>query len=161
MVQRRGTGSVGALFGPIMAVWFSTIAALGVYHIAKRPEVLAALSPHHAVRYFAAHGMPGFLVLGSGVLCVPGGEALDADLGHFGARPIRVAWLALVMPALMLCYFGQGALILSDPAALESPFFAMVPTGWATLLLVVLSSAATVIASQALISGAFSLTRQA
>jgi KUP system potassium uptake protein len=161
MVQRRGTGSVGALFGPIMAVWFTTIAVLGVFHIAHRPEVLWALSPRHAVRYFAAHGMPGFLVLGSVVLAVTGGEALYADMGHFGARPIRVAWLALVMPALMLCYFGQGALILSNPAAIENPFFAMVPNGGATLALVILSSAATVIASQALISGAFSLTRQA
>ena len=159
--QRRGTGSVGALFGPIMAVWFLTIASLGIYHIARRPEVLTALSPHHAVRYFASHGMPGFLVLGSVVLAVTGGEALYADMGHFGARPIRVAWVALVMPALMLCYFGQGALILSDPSAIENPFFSMVPTGWATLFLVVLSSLATVIASQALISGAFSLTRQA
>jgi KUP system potassium uptake protein len=161
MVQRRGTGSVGALFGPIMAVWFTTIAVLGVIHIAHRPEVLWALSPRYAVRYFAAHGMPGFLVLGSVVLAVTGGEALYADMGHFGARPIRVAWLALVMPALMLCYFGQGALILSNPAAIENPFFAMVPNGGATLALVILSSAATVIASQALISGAFSLTRQA
>jgi len=161
MVQRRGTGSVGALFGPIMAVWFATIAVLGVVHIAHRPEVLLALSPRYAVQYFAAHGMPGFLVLGSVVLAVTGGEALYADMGHFGARPIRVAWLALVMPALMLCYFGQGALILSDPGAIANPFFAMVPKGGATLALVVLSSAATIIASQALISGAFSLTRQA
>jgi KUP system potassium uptake protein len=159
--QRHGTGAVGALFGPIMGVWFLTIASLGVYQIARRPEVLAALSPHHAVRYFAAHGMPGFLVLGSVVLAVTGGEALYADMGHFGVRPIRVAWLALVMPALVLCYFGQGALILADPTAVESPFFSLVPTGWATLCLVGLSSAATVIASQALISGAFSLTRQA
>jgi len=161
MAQRRGTGSVGALFGPIMAVWFTTIAVLGVVHIAHRPEVLLALSPRYAVHYFAAHGMPGFLVLGSVVLAVTGGEALYADMGHFGARPIRVAWLALVMPALMLCYFGQGALILSDPGAIENPFFAMVPKGGATLALVILSSAATIIASQALISGAFSLTRQA
>jgi KUP system potassium uptake protein len=161
MVQRRGTGSVGALFGPIMAVWFTTIAVLGVVHIAHRPEVLLALSPRYAVSYFAAHGMPGFLVLGSVVLAVTGGEALYADMGHFGARPIRVAWLALVMPALMLCYFGQGALILSDPGAIANPFFAMVPKGGATLALVILSSAATIIASQALISGAFSLTRQA
>ncbi|WP_394825502.1 potassium transporter Kup [Pendulispora albinea] len=160
-VQRRGTGTMGAFFGPIMAAWFFTIGALGVYHIVKRPEVLAALSPHHAVRYFAAHGMPGFLVLGSVVLAVTGGEALYADMGHFGVRPIRIAWLAMVMPALVLCYFGQGALVLSDPSAFENPFFAMVPTGPATLILVALSSAATVIASQALISGAFSLTRQA
>jgi KUP system potassium uptake protein len=160
-VQRRGTGSVGALFGPVMAVWFSTIATLGVVQIARRPEILFALSPHHAVRFFAAHGMPGFLVLGSVVLAVTGGEALYADMGHFGRHPIRVAWLAIVMPALMLCYFGQGALVLADPRASENPFFAMVPTGPATFLLVALSSAATVIASQALISGAFSLTHQA
>ncbi|MGO8996223.1 MAG: potassium transporter Kup [Polyangiaceae bacterium] len=160
-VQKRGTGAVGTLFGPIMLVWFFTIGALGAYQVVQRPEVLFALSPHHAVRFFAAHGMPGFLVLGSVVLAVTGGEALYADMGHFGARPIRVAWLTLAMPALVLCYFGQGALILRDPASAENPFFAMVPSGAATLALVGLSSAATVIASQALISGAFSLTRQA
>ena len=161
LVQKRGTGAVGNLFGPIMALWFATIASLGVYHIAAEPRVLLALSPHHAVRYFGAHGMPGFLVLGSVVLAVTGGEALYADMGHFGARPIRIAWLSFVMPALVLCYFGQGALILRNPAAAKNPFFEMVSGGPATLGLVVLSSAATVIASQALISGAFSLTRQA
>jgi KUP system potassium uptake protein len=160
-VQKRGTGAVGKLFGPIMLVWFVTIGALGAYQVAQQPQVLAALSPHHAVRFFAAHGMPGFLVLGSVVLAVTGGEALYADMGHFGARPIRVAWLALAMPALVLCYFGQGALILRDPATAANPFFSMVPAGGATLALVGLSSVATVIASQALISGAFSLTRQA
>jgi KUP system potassium uptake protein len=160
-VQKRGTGAVGQLFGPIMLVWFFTIGALGAYQIAQEPQVLAALSPHHAVRFFAAHGMPGFLVLGSVVLAVTGGEALYADMGHFGARPIRMAWLVLAMPALVLCYFGQGALILRDPATAGNPFFSMVPAGAATLALVVLSSVATVIASQALISGAFSLTRQA
>ena len=160
-VQKHGTGAVGKLFGPIMLVWFFTIGALGAYQVAQAPQVLTSLSPHHAVRYFAAHGMPGFLVLGSVVLAVTGGEALYADMGHFGARPIRVAWLALAMPALVLCYFGQGALILRDPSTAENPFFAMVPTGAATLALVGLSSVATVIASQALISGAFSLTRQA
>jgi KUP system potassium uptake protein len=159
--QRRGTGAVGALFGPIMAIWFATIAGLGLYHIAAEPRVLAALSPHHAVAYFGAHGFRGLLVLGSVVLAVTGGEALYADMGHFGARPIRRAWLVAVMPALVLCYFGQGALILRDPAALENPFFALVPPGAPTLALVILSSAATIIASQALISGAFSLTRQA
>ncbi|MGD0526611.1 MAG: KUP/HAK/KT family potassium transporter [Polyangiaceae bacterium] len=160
-VQKQGTGAVGQLFGPIMLVWFFTIGALGAYQVAHEPRVLQALSPHHAVHFFAAHGMPGFLVLGSVVLAVTGGEALYADMGHFGARPIRVAWLALAMPALVLCYFGQGALILRDPATAENPFFKMVPAGAATLALVVLSSVATVIASQALISGAFSLTRQA
>jgi len=161
LVQRRGTGAVGALFGPIMLVWFSTIGALGAYQVARYPEILGALSPHHAVRYFAAHGMPGFLVLGSVVLAVTGGEALYADMGHFGIRPIRIAWLALAMPALVLCYFGQGALVVRHTAARENPFFSMVPPGGATLALVGLSSVATVIASQALISGAFSLTRQA
>ncbi len=160
-VQSRGTGSVGAWFGPIMAVWFLTIGGLGVYHVAHRPEVLAAISPHHAVRFFLAHGMPGFLVLGSVVLCVTGGEALYADMGHFGVRPIRAAWVAIVFPALVLCYFGQGALVLNNPAALENPFFSMVPAGKATVALILLSSAATIVASQALISGAFSLTRQA
>jgi KUP system potassium uptake protein len=160
-VQSRGTGAVGKLFGPIMLTWFVTIGALGAVHVAQEPRVLTALSPHHAIHYFAVHGMPGFLVLGSVVLAVTGGEALYADMGHFGARPIRVAWFALAMPALVLCYFGQGALILGNPAAVETPFFSMVPAGTATLALVGLSSAATVIASQALISGAFSLTRQA
>jgi KUP system potassium uptake protein len=160
-VQKQGTGTVGKLFGPIMLVWFFTIGALGAYQIVQEPRVLTALSPHHAVRFFAAHGMPGFLVLGSVVLAVTGGEALYADMGHFGARPIRMAWLVLAMPALVLCYFGQGALILRDPATAGNPFFSMVPAGAATLALVVLSSVATVIASQALISGAFSLTRQA
>jgi KUP system potassium uptake protein len=160
-VQKRGTGAVGALFGPIMLVWFVTIGALGAHEVLARPQVLAALSPHYAARYFGTHGMPGFLVLGAVVLAVTGGEALYADMGHFGAHPIRVAWFGLAMPALILCYFGQGALVLRDPAAIDNPFFSMVPSGTATLALVGLSSAATVIASQALISGAFSLTRQA
>ena len=160
-IQKRGTGAVGAFFGPIMLIWFFTIGALGAYQVAQHPQVLTALSPLHGVRFFATHGVRGFLVLGSVVLAVTGGEALYADMGHFGARPIRVAWLALAMPALVLCYFGQGALILGDPGTAENPFFKMVPAGAATLALVGLSSAATVIASQALISGAFSLTRQA
>jgi KUP system potassium uptake protein len=161
LVQKRGTGAVGTFFGPIMLTWFLTIGALGSYQIARTPEVLAALSPLHAARFMMAHGVPGFLVLGSVVLAVTGGEALYADMGHFGAKPIRLAWLALAMPALVLCYFGQGALVLRDPATVENPFFSMVPAGGATLALVALSSVATVIASQALISGAFSLTRQA
>jgi KUP system potassium uptake protein len=160
-LQSRGTGSVAAFFGPVMVLWFGTIAGLGIFHISQRPEVLGALSPHHAVAFFLAHGMPGFLVLGSVVLAVTGGEALYADMGHFGLRPIRGAWLFIVFPALVLCYFGQGALVLRAPEALDSPFFSMVPTGPAKAALVVLSSLATVIASQALISGAFSLTRQA
>jgi KUP system potassium uptake protein len=160
-MQRRGTGKVGALFGPVMVVWFLTVGALGLYHVTRNPAVLAALSPLHAIRFFALHGARGVLVLGSVVLAVTGGEALYADMGHFGARPIRVAWLALVMPSLVLCYFGQGALMLTSDAAKANPFFAMVPAGAWTYALVALSTAATIIASQALISGAFSLTHQA
>ena len=160
-IQRRGTGSVGRLFGPIMMLWFGTLAALGVVHIAQYPDILRALSPYHAINFFARHGLHGFLILGSVVLVVTGGEALYADLGHFGATPIRQAWLWLVFPSLLLGYLGQGALVLSRPESADNPFFAQVPAGLATIALVLLSSAATVIASQALISGAFSLTRQA
>jgi KUP system potassium uptake protein len=160
-IQRKGTAAVGKLFGPVMITWFATLAGLGVYHIARNPAVLAALSPVHAARYLAHHEGRGWLILGSVVLAVTGGEALYADMGHFGARPIRLSWLAFVKPALLLAYFGQGALVLSDPAAAKNPFFGMAPGGHWALALVLLSSAATVIASQALISGAFSLTRQA
>jgi KUP system potassium uptake protein len=160
-IQRRGTGSIGRLFGPVMTVWFVTLAALGLYHIVQQPEILTALSPHHGVEFFVRHGIKGMLILGSVVLTVTGGEALYADMGHFGVRPIRLAWTAFVLPALTLCYLGQGALVLHDPRAAENPFYLMVPGGLPTYLLVVLSSVATVIASQALISGAFSLTRQA
>jgi KUP system potassium uptake protein len=160
-VQRLGTGGIGKVFGPIMAVWFTTLAGLGLYHVAHRPEILAALWPHHAVQYFLTHGPRGGLILGSVVLAVTGGEALYADMGHFGLRPIRLSWNLFVLPSLVLCYLGQGALVLRDPRAAEHPFFAMVPAGPAAYALVLLSSAATVIASQALISGAFSLTRQA
>jgi KUP system potassium uptake protein len=160
-LQHRGTGTVGKLFGPIMLVWFATIGALGLAQIVQRPQVLAALSPLWAARFFIDHGAHGLLVLGSTVLAVTGGEALYADMGHFGLRPIRRVWLCFAMPALVLCYFGQGALILREPEAVANPFFAMVPPGRYTFAMVILSSAATVIASQALISGAFSLTRQA
>ena len=160
-IQRLGTGAVGKLFGPVMVIWFGTLAGLGIFHISHHPEILAALSPHHGVAFFLRHGIRGVLILGSVVLVVTGGEALYADMGHFGVRPIRIAWTSFVLPALVLGYFGQGALILTDPKAIENPFFAMVPAGLPTYLLVLLSSAATVIASQALISGAFSLTRQA
>jgi KUP system potassium uptake protein len=160
-VQRHGTTRVGTLFGPIMVVWFGTLAVLGVWHIARYPAVLAALSPHHAVWFVTHHGFTGFAVLGSVVLVVTGGEALYADMGHFGARPIRLAWFGLVMPALVLSYFGQGACVLADAAVATNPFYAMVPAGVPTYALVVLATAATVIASQALISGAFSLTHQA
>jgi KUP system potassium uptake protein len=160
-IQRLGTGDVGKLFGPVMVVWFATMAALGLYHLMQKPEILGALSPHHGADFFVRHGVRGLLILGSVVLAVTGGEALYADMGHFGVRPIRLTWTFFVLPALVLGYLGQGALILRHPEAVEHPFFAMVQTGVPTYLLVLLSSAATVIASQALISGAFSLTRQA
>jgi KUP system potassium uptake protein len=161
LIQRLGTGDVGKLFGPVMTVWFATLAALGIYHLIQKPEILVALSPHHGALFFLRHGVHGLLILGSVVLAVTGGEALYADMGHFGVRPIRLTWTFFVLPALVLGYLGQGALILRHPEATENPFFALVPAGLSTYLLVLLSSAATVIASQALISGAFSLTRQA
>ena len=160
-IQSRGTASVGRLFGPIMLLWFGSIGVLGLYHLVRDPSVLAAVSPHHAIDYLSRHGWRGTVILGSVVLAVTGGEALYADMGHFGARPIRIAWLSLVFPSLLLNYFGQGALVLAEPEAQANPFFAMVPSGLPNLLLVLLSGAAAVIASQALISGAFSLTRQA
>ncbi len=160
-VQRRGTAGIGKIFGPVMLVWFLTLGAIGGYQIAKYPAVLSALAPHHAVLFFVHHGVRGIFVLGSVVLAVTGGEALYADMGHFGRQPIRIAWLLVAMPALVVAYFGQGALLLSDPSALHNPFFAMVPRGPCTYALVALATLATVIASQALISGAFSLTHQA
>ena len=160
-LQHRGTGTVGRLFGPVMLIWFLTIACLGIHHIFQRPDVLRALWHGYAFTFFGRHGFHGFLVLGSVVLAVTGGEALYADMGHFGAKPIRWAWLTFVTPALVLCYFGQGALILRDPSAMAQPFFALVPEGPATWAMIGLASLATIIASQALISGAFSLTRQA
>jgi KUP system potassium uptake protein len=159
-IQRRGTGGVGALFGPVTLAWFLALAVLGVKGIAQHPRVLEALNPLHAVQFFLAHGVGGSLVLGGVFLAVTGGEALYADMGHFGVRPIRVSWFALVLPALLLNYFGQGALVLENPKAVENPFFLLAP-GWAVLPLVALSTAAACIASQAVISGAFSLTRQA
>jgi KUP system potassium uptake protein len=160
-IQKRGTGDVGKLFGPVMLVWFLTMALLGIYHVLRRPEILGALSPHYGIGFFLRHGPHGLLILGSVVLAVTGGEALYADMGHFGIKPIRLAWTCFVLPSLVLGYLGQGALILSDRQSANNPFFALVPVGFPTYLLVLLSSAATVIASQALISGAFSLTRQA
>jgi KUP system potassium uptake protein len=160
-VQRRGTGGIGKVFGPIMVAWFTTIAALGAWHIQKNPAVLSALSPVWGARYFAAHGLRGLPILGIVVLAVTGGEALYADMGHFGPRPIRLSWLCIVFPALIFCYLGQGALVLRDSSAVANPFFTMVPTGIATYGLVAISTAATIIASQSLISGVFSLTHQA
>ena len=159
-IQSRGTAKVGRLFGPITLVWFLTLAALGVYHIAQTPSVLVALSPTYAFSFFLDNGWNGFLVLGSVFLVVTGGEALYADMGHFGRRPIRLAWFVVVLPALLLNYLGQGALLMRDPSAIASPFFRMAPS-WALIPIVILATAATVIASQALISGAFSLTLQA
>jgi KUP system potassium uptake protein len=159
-IQRHGTHRVGRLFGPIMVCWFVVIAALGLSWLKGHPVVLTAIDPRHAVFFFRDHGWHGFAVLGAVFLVVTGGEALYADMGHFGKRPIRFAWFTLVLPALLLNYFGQGALLLSNPAAAEQPFFLLAP-GWALFPLVGLATAAAIIASQALISGAFSLTRQA
>ena len=158
-VQARGTATIGRLFGPVMAVFFAVIAVLGVVQLFANPAVLAALSPWYAARVCMSHGWLAFVTLGSVVLAVTGAEALYADMGHFGARPIRLAWSVYVLPCLLLNYFGQGALVLSDPAALENPFYLLAPEKL-RLPLVVLATAATVIASQALISGAFSVARQ-
>jgi len=159
-VQKRGTGSVGALFGPIMIVWFATIALLGVSGILRAPQVLAALNPAYAFEFLAKHGALGFFSLGAVVLVVTGAEALYADMGHFGSGPIRFAWSTLVLPALSLNYFGQGALLIAEPAAVQNPFYLLAP-GWALYPLVALATVAMIIASQAVISGAFSITQQA
>lgn len=160
VLQNRGTGGVGTLFGPVMFLWFSVLALLGVSGIARYPAVLGAVNPLHAARFFHDHGVTGFLVLGAVFLAVTGGEALYADMGHFGKGPIRLTWFAFVFPALLLNYFGQGALLLKSPEALANPFFRLAPS-WAVMPLVVLATAATIIASQAVITGSFSLTRQA
>ena len=160
LVQSRGTAAVGKLFGPVMVVWFTAIAVAGVYQIAQEPRVLAALSPEYAVRFFLRYKLTAFLALGAVVLVLTGAEALYADMGHFGRKPIRRAWFLFVFPALLLNYLGQGALLLRDPHAASNPFYRMVPE-WAALPMVGLATMAAVIASQAVISGAFSLTRQA
>ena len=160
LIQSRGTGGVGRVFGPVTLLWFTVLAILGIRQIVSHPDVLLAVNPWYAVTFFARNGLAGFLVLGSVFLVVTGGEALYADMGHFGRRPIRLAWFAIVLPALLLNYFGQGALIISDPTAIDHTFFRLAPA-WATLPLVGIATAAAVIASQAVISGAFSLTRQA
>lgn len=159
-VQRVGTGGMGLAFGPVTLIWFAVLAALGIRGIVMAPEVLGALSPHHGVRFLLNNGSAAFVVLGAVFLSVTGAEALYADLGHFGARPIRRAWFAVVFPALMLNYLGQGALLLRDPSAAVNPFYKLAPE-WALYPLVVLSTMAAVIASQALISGAFSISMQA
>ncbi len=158
--QSGGTERVGKAFGPVMVVWFITLAVLGAWHLLQYPAVLQALNPIWGIRFFMHHGVHAWLALGAVVLAVTGGEALYADMGHFGRIPIRIAWVWFAMPALVLNYFGQGALLLRDPTAVHSPFFAMVPS-WASLPMVVLATLAAVIASQAVISGAFSLARQA
>jgi KUP system potassium uptake protein len=158
-VQKRGTAGIGKFFGPITLVWFGVIAALGLMHIAGNPQILWALSPHYAVGFIWDNPHTTFIILGAVVLCVTGGDALYADMGHFGKKPIRLAWFTVVMPALTLNYFGQGALLLQDPEAVKNPFFLMTPD-WALVPVVVLATLATVIASQALITGAFSVTKQ-
>jgi KUP system potassium uptake protein len=158
-VQKRGTAGIGRFFGPITLVWFAVISVLGVSHIMRHPEILSAMSPHYAVMFMWQHPGTTFIILGAVVLCVTGAEALYADLGHFGKKPIRLAWFSVVMPALTLNYFGQGALLLANPEAVKNPFFMMAPD-WAQLPLVVLATAAGVVASQALITGAFSVTKQ-
>ncbi len=158
-VQKRGTTGIGKFFGPITVVWFICIAVLGISHIITHPAILWAISPHYAVGFIWNNPGTTFIILGAVVLCVTGGEALYADMGHFGKKPIRVAWFTVVMPCLTLNYFGQGALLLTNPAAVKNPFFMMAPD-WALVPLVGLATMATVIASQALISGAFSVTKQ-
>jgi KUP system potassium uptake protein len=160
LVQRKGTAGVGAVFGPVMLIWFFVLATLGIYHTAGAPQVLAAINPWCGVTFFLDNGMHGFLILGSVFLVVTGGEALYADMGHFGARPIQLTWFCVVLPSLLMNYFGQGALLLKSPDAADNPLFKMAPT-WFLLPLVGLATMASVIASQAVISGAFSLTRQA
>nr|WP_232379859.1 KUP/HAK/KT family potassium transporter [Polyangium fumosum] len=159
-VQKRGTAGIGRVFGPIMILWFLTLGGLGAYYVVKNPAVLAAMNPAYAVTFFLTNKWHAFVILGSVVLCVTGGEALYADMGHFGRKPITYAWYGMVMPSLALNYFGQGALLLQHPEAAANPFFSLVPKGPATYALVALATAAAVIASQAMISGAYSLTRQ-
>ncbi len=159
-VQKRGTAGIGKFFGPLTVVWFACIAVLGLRQILTHPTILWAISPHYALGFIWRQPGTAFIILGAVVLCVTGAEALYADMGHFGKKPIRMAWFAVVMPALTLNYFGQGALLLNNPAAVKNPFFLMAPD-WALVPLVGLATLATVIASQALISGAFSVTKQA
>lgn len=159
-MQKSGTAKVGRLFGPVMVVWFVILGVLGVYNMVLAPEIVKAINPYYGIHFIRTHALQAYIVLGSVFLVLTGAEALYADMGHFGIRPIRFAWSFLVFPALALNYFGQGALLLSNPKAIENPFFLLAPD-WALLPLVIVATAATVIASQAVISGAFSLTSQA
>jgi KUP system potassium uptake protein len=159
-IQRHGTGVVGLLFGPVCLLWFASLGAAGLWNIGKAPAILAALDPSHAVRFATSHGYASFVVLGSVLLAITGAEALYADMGHFGKRAIRIAWFGVAAPALVLNYFGQGALLMSRPAAIANPFYHSFP-GWALYPMVALATVATVIASQATISGAYSMTQQA
>ena len=159
-IQSKGTRHVGAWFGPVMTLWFVTLAVMGAYNVMRTPEVLYAVSPHFAFNFFAQNGGYGFLVRGSVVLAVTGAEALYADMGHFGRIPIRYAWFGFVLPALPLNYFGRGALLIREPAAVANPFYLQAPA-WALFPLIAIATAATLIASQAVITGAFSVTRQA
>jgi len=160
LIQKHGTGVVGMLFGPVCAMWFAALAACGIWNILANPQILRALDPQYAIHFATAHGYASFIVLGSVLLAITGAEALYADMGHFGKRAIRVAWFGIVAPALVLNYFGQGALLIADPKALENPFYLAFPQ-WALYPMVGLATAATVIASQATISGAYSITQQA
>ncbi|MBC7945017.1 MAG: potassium transporter Kup [Burkholderiales bacterium] len=160
LIQRHGTAVVGTLFGPICVIWFATLAAIGIWNIIKNPIVVQAINPMHAIGFVTGHGFASFVVLGAVLLAITGAEALYADMGHFGRRAVRIAWFGLVAPALVLNYFGQGALLIADPAAIENPFYLAAP-GWALYPMIVLATVATVIASQATISGAYSITHQA
>ncbi len=160
LIQRRGTAGIGKVFGPVTLLWFLVLAVLGVSQIVRNPAVLVAVNPYYAIEFFILNGWYGWLILGTVVLVITGGEALYVDMGHFGRRPIRIVWFTIVLPALLLNYFGQGALLLADPGAAENLFYLLAPT-WALYPLVILATAATVIASQAVISGAFSSTMQA
>lgn len=160
LIQRHGTATMGKLFGPIMTAWFLALGVLGIYNLVQAPEILKAVNPYYGINFLVEHALQAFIVLGSVFLVLTGAEALYVDMGHFGARPIRIGWFVLVMPCLMLNYFGQGAMLMNNPAGAENPFFLMVPE-LLQLPMVLLATCATVIASQAVISGAFSLTSQA
>jgi KUP system potassium uptake protein len=159
-IQKKGTSTVGILFGPIMVVWFGVLALMGVHNIVDNPQIIAAVNPVYAANFLVEHSLQAFIVLGAVFLVLTGAEALYADMGHFGIKPIRYAWFFIAMPSLLLNYFGQGAMLLNNPEAISNPFFLMVPEAF-TISLVILATFATVIASQAVISGAYSMTSQA